>query len=446
MDALFDSSGFEIKEANLVTPSNASITELLPCQSNNSLVYKVRINDKWLLLKRIHPDVRTHPLYLAALEKEFNIGFSLDHPNIVKYLNKGSDAEGPYLLAEYIDGSSLRTLINQHPCGIKDRRFIDKIFFQLLDALDYLHKHPIFHLDLKPENIIITHKGNNVKIIDFGLSGADFYDSLPAGTKKYCAPEQLENPTTTDARSDLYSLGMVLLEVLTGSTHSSGKSKIPQPYKRIVVKCIDPEREKRFFSAEDVKNTFYSSIKLRKVVLVGLAIIVTVATSFFIVDYLKSRNMPRTNLTFTRNPDVSRDVIIKNNSHGIESNQANNKYSTLIEESKNKLNSTNMSFQKMLAAPVSLMDSMKMCQLGQGLFPAFIDRVKDCDKSSTNRKRKLVLVEMKNGCLYDFNDSLETYLSKYEVGSIPYIKLSDLYRKYADYSEERIDKYIFSSQ
>ncbi|MFA6924420.1 MAG: protein kinase [Bacteroidales bacterium] len=252
MNLVTESSDFENIETNAVVPGNASIKELLPYQSNNSSVYKIRINDKWLLLKRILPEYREHPAYINALEKEFNLGFNLDHPHIVKYLNKGNDSEGLYLLSEYIDGVSLRNIIQKNPQGIEDFKLIRKIILQLLDALDYMHKQQIFHLDLKPENIVITHKGSNVKIIDLGLSCSDSYISVSSGTKKYCSPEQLNNHRNADARSDFYSLGLVFLELITGSTKLSGLKKIPSRYKKIITKCIEPLQENRYNSAEEI--------------------------------------------------------------------------------------------------------------------------------------------------------------------------------------------------
>ena len=211
------SSNFGSNEIIIINPSNAIATELLPFQTSNSLVYKTCINNRWLLLKRIKPEFSTHPIYINALRKEFDIGFKVDHPHIVKYLNSGTDEKGLYLIAEFIDGTNLREVINGNPTGIRDEKYIEKNSLQILDALTYLHKHQLFHLDLKPENILITAKGNNVKLIDFGLSNDDSYKPISSGTKKYSSPEQVENPTIADARSDLYSFGIILHELCNGN-------------------------------------------------------------------------------------------------------------------------------------------------------------------------------------------------------------------------------------
>jgi len=442
MSFLYENSGFETNEANLVTPSSASVTELLPFQSKSSLVYKIRINDKWLLLKRIHPDFREHPIYQAALEKEFDIGFNLEHPHIVKYLNKGKDTDGLYLISEYVDGFSLRYILDQNPHGISDIKLIKKICSQILDALGYLHKHQIYHLDLKPENIIITHKGNNVKIIDFGLSGCDYYVAQPAGTKKYCAPEQLKNPESSDARSDLYSLGLIIIEMFTGNADLSGVKNLPSHYKRVVSKCIDPIQEKRYQNTEDVKIAFQRKNRITKWLVA--AILVFIATGFYIIQYLHHEK------TIIKIPTTEHEQVTDLNKSLINDNSSNNKtkksdnisYSALLMDSKNQLDSIKQKHNAMLSASILVSDSVKICELGKNLHSAFLNKVNEHEKEHTTRSRKLVLIEIKEECIDAYNDSLNNYLSKYEIGSIPYIKLSDLYHKHADVSENRIDNYI----
>ena len=126
----FESSSFENLEYNSVIPANGLNTELLSFQSNTSLVYKTKINNKWLLLKRLKPEYKELPQYIDAIEKEFRIGFNLDNPHIVKYLNKGTDAKGTYLIAEFVDGLTLRELLQKSPNGISDKQLTKRIFAQ----------------------------------------------------------------------------------------------------------------------------------------------------------------------------------------------------------------------------------------------------------------------------------------------------------------------------
>jgi len=442
MGDILNSSGFETSDANAVTPTNASVSELLPQQSHGSIVSKIRINDKWLLLKRIHPDFRRHSLYINALEKEFSLGFGLDHPHIVKYLNKGEDSEGPYLIAEYIDGYPLRHKINQNPAGINDIKLIDKIILQLIDALGYLHERQIFHLDLKPDNILITNKGLNVKIIDFGMSGADCYVAVPAGTKEYCAPEQLKNPELADARSDIYGLGIILLELFTGSSSKSGIKKIPARYKKTVIKCIEIQQEKRFQSVLDVKKELHNKSRHKiwqAVLLVALVFFIGFILTVFIQSEKPSgsTNMaaPEQYTEFTGNITLSDKEKVYNDIIG---------YSALMENSKSILESLNRVHKIMLSAPLLAGDSIKVCELAKNIFPEFLNQVSEYDKNPSSRSRKLVLTEIKEKCVLDFENRLNSYLAQYDKGSSSYMKLLEIYKIHANVSEDSIDKYIFT--
>ena len=115
----------------------------------------------------------------------------MDHPNIVKaYAKEVNETLGPCIAMEYIDGVTLDQYLESKPSWQARRKVVE----QLVDALAYIHSNQVIHRDLKPSNILVTCNGNNVKIIDFGLSDADDYAVLKqsAGTVKYMAPEQKE--------------------------------------------------------------------------------------------------------------------------------------------------------------------------------------------------------------------------------------------------------------
>ena len=468
MNIYIENSGFENFEANTVIPSNASKTELLPFQSNNSLVYKTRINDKWLLLKRIKPEFRTHPLYINAFEKEFNLGFNLDHPHIVKYLNKGTDSDGLYLLAEYIDGYSLRSIIQKNPQGISDLKLIEKILYQLLDALNYLHKQQIFHLDLKPENIIITHKGNNVKIIDLGLSGSDSYVYVSSGTKTYRSPEQLNNPENADARSDFYSLGIILLELFTGATDFSGLRKVSNRYKKIIEKCIEPLQENRIQSADEIlgllnKKSWSTTFSIVGMVLLIILSIV-IGTKYFHSDKnkpiaiilppnlkLHNNNIPILDtlpkIKAKLEIEAKAKIEAKPKTKGEQGLFKNYKLDhDALMESKRLLDSLAIANNAYLNAALPETDSIYCCKLGFRLFSNFIEQVKLYDSKPSDRSRKWVLVDIKSNCRKAYLDSLHNYLSKYQLGSVIHSKLSDLSSKYSDYSELRIDSIVWKNR
>lgn len=122
-----------------------------------------------------------------------------------------------------------------------------KIITELCSALQYIHSKQIVHRDLKPSNILITHNGNNIKLIDFSLSDCDDYDvlKLPAGTRYYLAPEIFQSGTSLDLRADIYSLGVIIGEMATllKDKHLAAISR----------KCTRQKRDKRYASATEVK-------------------------------------------------------------------------------------------------------------------------------------------------------------------------------------------------
>ncbi len=149
--------------------------------------YKVKLYGKLNFLKRLKPELRTNPRYVAALHKEFETGYNLDHPHLVRYLACGDD----YLLTEWVDGITLNDFAEQNPDFFKSRNNVTRLLSGLLDVLDYLHSHQIVHLDLKPDNILITRVGNEPKLTDLGFCYTDTFADTMGRTDSFAAPEQL---------------------------------------------------------------------------------------------------------------------------------------------------------------------------------------------------------------------------------------------------------------
>lgn len=172
-------------------------------------LYKYDKGGRFRTLKCLQPSFRGNPLYENLLRKEFEIGYSLSHNHICEYYEwVNHPTLGSCIEMEWVDGRTLDCMLaeNRHP-----REVYDKIVSEICEALGYMHSKQVLHKDLKPSNIMITFNGNNVKIIDFGLSDSDSSSVLKisAGTTAFAAPEVLKGGKAS-VRSDLYSLGRVL--------------------------------------------------------------------------------------------------------------------------------------------------------------------------------------------------------------------------------------------
>lgn len=276
------SSGFVTKDDNI--NSNIIINDIKEIETKGySSLYTATYLGKTLILKGLKPEFKNKQFYENLLKKEFEISHSLDHPNIVKTIDfKHIPDLGNCIMMEYIDGITLKEFVERHRVtesqSRKAKDVYDKIFNELLDAMSYFHSKQIIHRDLKPSNILITNNGNNVKVIDFGLSDTDDYVILKqaAGTRRYAAPEQLIPNNPIDCRADIYSLGIIL------------KNTFPKSYRKIADKCAQQDREKRFSSVNEIKK----SIKKKKItnitILVSTTLTLLFAISFFVTKHYVS--------------------------------------------------------------------------------------------------------------------------------------------------------------
>ncbi|MBR7012078.1 MAG: protein kinase, partial [Muribaculaceae bacterium] len=160
----------------------------------------VKQHGRLLLKKQLLPEKAADQRHRQALEKEFEIGYALNHPNIPRYLEWHDD----YILMEYVDGLTLTDFVRQHPAYFKQEKQVRQFLDELLSTVDYLHRHQVLHLDLKPDNIMMTHIGNHVKLIDLGYCYQDGFPFSTGGTPGYAAPEKEKTPA-----SDIYSLGRI---------------------------------------------------------------------------------------------------------------------------------------------------------------------------------------------------------------------------------------------
>lgn len=209
----------EFENEKIVSPA---ADEIVLYTSKNTIVKKFRTFGKWQVSKEIAPEFAFDAKHRQSLNQEFEIGYQLDHPNIVRYIDKKEDENGvPRLVMEYIDGFTLRELIDGK-MSVSQREF-DSIFSSILSALAYLHRQQIYHLDVKPENIIVTHKEHIAKLIDFGFAITSSNEKTLGTSKKYVAPEFSERTDDISGKTDMYAFAKTMQEFAEAKVLSISK-------------------------------------------------------------------------------------------------------------------------------------------------------------------------------------------------------------------------------
>lgn len=231
-----------------ITPINSQIT-VLQCVNSGatSLCYKVRLHGRLHFMKRLKPEFQNDANYQSAFQKEFLTGYNLQHPNLVDYYRLENDADGPYMLTEFVEGDTLSQMLKENPAYFQDRKNLLNFVEQLLDVFRYLHGHQVLYLDLKPDNLMITHIDHRLKLVDLGCCKTDSFDNTAGRNLMYAAPEQ-KGDGEMDARTDIYAIGKLILHVVQASG-----AKMPKKLKKIVYRCTQEDKEKRFASIEEIK-------------------------------------------------------------------------------------------------------------------------------------------------------------------------------------------------
>jgi serine/threonine-protein kinase len=211
-------------------------------------------------LKVLSPHLAFNATFMRRFNAEAHLLARLHHPNIVAVFDTGVHGGLPYILLERVEGRSLRTLLREGP--LPAPRALE-IAGMVCDALDCAHAAGVIHRDVKPENILIDERGQ-AKLVDFGLAMSATLEEtrgtrgrMRIGTPLYMSPEQLRRPEDVDGRSDLYSVGVVLLELLTGKRpRKSGLTvprKLPAAVADVLRKLTATDPKKRVASAKEAR-------------------------------------------------------------------------------------------------------------------------------------------------------------------------------------------------
>src|SRR6266536_2597716 len=234
-----------------------------------------RVLGRKVAVKVLEPQYARDASFVARFRREAQSAASLNHPNVVNVFDTGSDDGTHFIVMEYVQGKTLSQVIKDAP--LLPERAVE-IAQSVAEALAFAHQNGIVHRAVKPGNIMLTPSGD-VKVMDFGIARATTSDSLTQtatvlGTATYFSPEQAQGEPV-DARSDVYSLGCVLYEMLTAQPPFSADTAVAVAYKHvredpvppsslnrdvpagldaIVMKCLAKNPDNRFQSAEELRQ------------------------------------------------------------------------------------------------------------------------------------------------------------------------------------------------
>ena len=215
------------------------------------VVYKVRDTKlgRTVALKRLR--TKDNLTLIERFEGEAKSIAALNHPNIIQIFDFGRDAEGLYITTEYVDGTDLHKLIQNQ--GLLLPKVAMKLIVPICQALEYAHQRKVIHRDIKPANILINREGVP-KIADFGLARTESMKSLEVtgvimGTRAYASPEQFTDAKHIDHRTDIYSVGCMFYQMVTGKNPQFLREvDIPDPLAPIILKAVEREASRRYSS------------------------------------------------------------------------------------------------------------------------------------------------------------------------------------------------------
>lgn len=258
-------------ESEILKPANQGVeytpSYVMPeiyITTSAAILYRVRKAGKYFIIKTVKDKSGQS---LALLQREYELSLGKSHPHIVNIFTYEKDTVvGEGIVMEYIDGRTLTAFLAENPSPAMRKR----IFEQLLQAVGYIHRCGLVHNDIKPGNILVTRSNNDVKLIDFGLADNDAcYLARTLGcTRAYASPELLSQKQNVDARSDIYSLGVIMKEIF-GSK-----------YGHISRRCLSDNPAKRYSNAEELltaiknkNNLLYMALSVVAAILISIPLL-----------------------------------------------------------------------------------------------------------------------------------------------------------------------------
>lgn len=287
-------SGFNISgELIFSTEENE---QRLPIPSSRYEFFRTRRYGMLHFAKRPAPEKANDLIVKESLRKEFLIAYGLNHPGVVRYLH----FEEGCIYEEFIEGKTLRQIIDDVNSEAKDRKAVISISRQLLEAVAYIHSKGILHLDIKPENVMITGLDSRVKLIDFSCARSSTCDSTPGFTPGFMAPEQ-NGGKHADAPTDIYLAGKTIKTLVEAAGIKDRRLK------RFIARATDEDPSCRYRSADEALKALPSlgSDKPFPWIITG-----ALAFSFIFSIGLFLLNRPSSELPGARTGESVHDTVI----------------------------------------------------------------------------------------------------------------------------------------
>ena len=262
-----ESAVFENQEFKLEKNNSFGDFNLLKTTASSKL-WRMSRDGKYFLVKTTQ-DNSEHQLRMLRREYELSIG--CDNPYIVHIFTYEHDIhEGDGIVMEYIEGRTLREYLSENPSLVSRQR----IFDELLSAVNYLHKRGILHNDLKPENILVTRADDTLKIIDFGLADKDAYFvwKTLGCTPEYASPELKNQSKDIDSRSDIYSIGVIMRDIFEGR------------YSRIIKRCCKEKTQQRYSDVAELQKSWQGRNRIWKWFVAFCVLAAIVVPTFLYAD------------------------------------------------------------------------------------------------------------------------------------------------------------------
>ena len=254
------------------------LTPLAGAEGGTCNVYTARLGGRKVFVKEIKPEYACDSRMLTAFRKENEIGFRLEHPNLVKSIYaEGILPADRYIVQEFIDGDNLRRFIKKNPDYFSKEENLEKFIREFADVLDYLHSNQVLHLDIKPENILLTRIGHNLKLVDFGFCNHDSFDDTRGGTTDYLAPERKGIQHQAGTETDFYGLGKIL-EFIRKETNGKESKK----FLRLEDGLLQNDPKRRISSKREIETLLKPQKNLATlwVVLSAVAVIAALVIIF----------------------------------------------------------------------------------------------------------------------------------------------------------------------